>query len=689
MILCLNCMQTTESRVSNFCEHCGNPFTEISSPQHHLRAGTYLCNGKYIVGKAIGEGGFGITYIGRDTNLELRVAIKEYYLSGYVARDMTNNTISSISASGKDDTEAIFRRGRDSFHDEARLLARLSGQAGIVNVRDFFRENNTVYIVMEYLAGNTLKQILKSGKRFTEGEIKELLYPVINSLTKIHRESLLHRDISPDNIMIVDGQAKLIDFGAARGYASAANRSSSIIVKPGYAPIEQYGTKREQGPWTDIYALCATIYRCITGKVPDIATDRVVSDELKTPSELGIAVSPEFERILMKGMSVLKKNRYQYVEELMQDLYGIVPQKPQSALPIQPFTPNSTPTANHISQPVVTNSKPLHVTAQQPDRTRNNSVSQQSQRIDTQNNKVISNINAAIAVPVVGELFPRAVLHTVGAKITSMRWMEGDAPTRDATFSEGRFYGLIITISPEDGHEFAEDITASIGGIAAEIRTNPNGTITLVRNGIIPIISGAPVTAANVTAVQKNSGKRLTPLILVTAVVAVCMIAAIFYFNALTAARNDLSNPIICVDGDYYEMPLKVSDMLDKGWELADSERNGYIDAKSSRYVGFKTAADLTVSRMVTNNTNKEIECEDGLIYTHNIIKSDEIPMTVAGIGIGTKESELKERLSGVEYTGNSTSVFDTYKVLSKNDGYVEIFVKDGVVDRIEIKKYQ
>lgn len=315
---CVFCMAQIED-ADNPCPVCGK-ISSMSVPAHHLMPGTML-NNKFYVGTALGEGGFGITYIGRDTKLDMKVAIKEFYPNGYVNR---SNTISPrVNDSVSEDRKEFFEKGRERFLKEARILAKFSGEPGIVDVRDFFEENNTAYIIMEYLDGVDLKDYLKQKGTLTPDQTIRLLMPVMMSLKKVHAQGLIHRDISPDNIMLVEDKVKLLDFGAARNVSAAANKSLSVMLKPGYAPEEQYRSKGNQGPWTDVYALCATMYKCITGVTPDDATQRVFSDEVKAPSALGIEISEEIESAIMRGMSVQQKDRYQSIDDLLRGLQGI------------------------------------------------------------------------------------------------------------------------------------------------------------------------------------------------------------------------------------------------------------------------------------------------------------------------------------------------------------------------------
>ena len=318
MKYCNFCMAEIDDS-ADVCPVCSKS-TEYELPVHHLAPGTLLSN-KYYVGASLGEGGFGITYIGMDTKLEMKVAIKEYYPNGYASR--ANTAGMSVSCGTNESRKDFFEKGKERFLREARVLAKFSGEPGVVDVRDFFEENNTAYIVMEYLDGETLKSYLKRNGTMAPDKAVEMLMPVMLSLKKVHDQGLIHRDISPDNIMLVGKQVKLLDFGAARNVSGVANKSLSVMLKPGYAPEEQYRSKGDQGPWTDIYALCATIYKCVTGVTPDDSTQRVFSDEVKTPSAMGVKISPVTEHAIMKGLSVLKRDRYQNIDELLNGFKGV------------------------------------------------------------------------------------------------------------------------------------------------------------------------------------------------------------------------------------------------------------------------------------------------------------------------------------------------------------------------------
>ena len=284
-----------------------------------LRKGTRLI-GRYTVEGVLGQGGFGITYLGMDELHKKKVAIKEFFPQGIVTRNIEYEDTVTVTLVGEKEN---YDKGKERFLKEAQTMAMFSKDKGIVKALDFFEINNTAYIVMEYLEGVTLKQYLRENERIDAEDLVELLVPLIEALDEIHSQGLIHRDISPDNIMVLpDGRIKLMDFGAARDYTEFGEKSLSIVLKPGYAPPEQYQTHGVQGPWTDIYALCATMYKCITGENPPDAIDRLVDDHLKKISAFGFTVSPQIEEAIIKGMSVAAKDRYQNVGDFCEDLYG-------------------------------------------------------------------------------------------------------------------------------------------------------------------------------------------------------------------------------------------------------------------------------------------------------------------------------------------------------------------------------
>lgn len=305
---CYSCMNEIDG---NFCPYCKKENT-ADSVAYRLKPGTIL-NKKFLVGNSIGEGGFGITYIGRDLTLDRRVAVKEYFPNGYVNR---NNNVSQLVSATTDNQVSFFKKGLENFLEEARKIAKLMNVSGIVDVREYFEENGTAYIIMEYLDGINLSVYLRQNGVFKPETIFQLMLPITYSLQKMHDEGIIHRDISPDNIMYLsDGTLKLTDFGSAR-YFSNAQKEMSVVVKQGYAPEEQYSKNGDQGPWTDVYGLCATMYRCITGKIPVDAIDRIKNDTLQTPTELGIQMPEPMQITLMYGLAVFKNDRCKSMQEL-------------------------------------------------------------------------------------------------------------------------------------------------------------------------------------------------------------------------------------------------------------------------------------------------------------------------------------------------------------------------------------
>lgn len=287
---------------------------EADSALHLLPAGTVLDN-RYRVVRSLGEGGFGITYLGHNIVLDRPIAIKEFYPKGYASRVVTQSLAVTIIDTTKN---AYFAKWRGRVRDEARMLAKFDNLPGIVNVYDYFEQNATAYIVMEYLDGITLKHYVEKNGPMEMTPFFKSLIPVLRSLSKIHEQGLIHRDISPDNIMLMeDGYLKLYDFGAAKEYSEATQSTYSVVIKPHFAPEEQYRSKGKQGPWTDVYSICATIYYAITGVVPDDSLERVYDDKLKRPSELGVDISPKIENVLLKGMNVRSTDRYDSVIPLV------------------------------------------------------------------------------------------------------------------------------------------------------------------------------------------------------------------------------------------------------------------------------------------------------------------------------------------------------------------------------------
>ena len=357
---CIYCMTGAYDSVSGICPVCHHD-REYQNADHQLSVGSVL-GGRYLVGRALGQGGFGVTYIGWDMHKSEKIAIKEYFPSGCAARKRDNYTLSPY-----DDSESrnIYEAGKNRFLDEAKRLKEINDVANVVRVSAFFAENNTAYIIMDYVDGITFKKYLfDRGGKTSLTDALEKLHPVVTALSQIHKKNMLHRDISPDNIILSPLGAVLIDFGAAREYSFETPTSKTINVKTGYAPMEQYDTHGKQGPWTDVFAFASTIYRAVTGILPANAIKRSEnSDELRLPHELNPDVNPAEEAVLLKGMEIDIQKRYQDIDSFYRDLIaahatpGFVPtaertpkikktKEKANQVPNQTFNPSFNPTLN-------------------------------------------------------------------------------------------------------------------------------------------------------------------------------------------------------------------------------------------------------------------------------------------------------------------------------------------------------
>jgi len=313
--ICLYCFGTLNAERE--CEECRRKADDSPSPLHHLPLRTVLYE-RYLIGKSLGEGGFGITYFAWDTATGEPVAIKEYYPTSYVTRVPKANQVilnSKINSSASS-------RGLKRFVDEARTMSKLKNLPGIVTVLSHFFANGTAYIVMEYLDGISLKKHLIRKEKLTVVEALKIMRPIIESMAKMHELGIVHRDISPDNIIMTKKKTvKLIDFGAAK-QSNLDGKTLSIVLKQGFAPEEQYRSYGEQGPWTDIYALGVTIYYAITGRMPPESIQRMYKDNIVKPSELGVIITEQQERSLMKSLTVNAKYRYRECGQMLKGLYG-------------------------------------------------------------------------------------------------------------------------------------------------------------------------------------------------------------------------------------------------------------------------------------------------------------------------------------------------------------------------------
>ena len=319
LIRCLGCMQRYEDDQRK-CPYCGYVRGTAPEEAYHIRPGTILSK-RYLIGRVLGFGGFGVTYIGYDMTLDKVVAVKEY-LPGEFATRMPHQTRLTIYPGEKQEQ---FSAGKEKFLDESRKMVRFQHVPEVVHVFDCFEENGTAYIVMEYLEGESLKQKLERDGRMTVEEALPIILDVLHALEAVHAEGILHRDVAPDNICLTkDGRVKLLDFGAARFATTTHSRSLTVLIKPGYAPEEQYRSRGDQGTWTDVYATAATFYRMITGITPDDALERAARDMLRPPSKCGVKIGPNTENAIMNALNVKVQGRTQTAKDFENDLMANV-----------------------------------------------------------------------------------------------------------------------------------------------------------------------------------------------------------------------------------------------------------------------------------------------------------------------------------------------------------------------------
>ena len=300
------------------CKNCGLNHSNYTLEAGLLVPGTIL-EGKYVIGKLLGRGGFGATYLAFCASTERVVAIKEYFPVGISYREPGQLNVNVISQEKK----SVFDKGAKRFFEEAQTISRFNSSENIVSVYEFFYANNTVYYAMEYLDGVDLKKyILQKGGRLSEQEVIKIAKAVCNALMLVHSTQILHRDIAPDNIfMCRNGMIKLIDFGAAKQVVSDAQQGYSVVLKQGFAPVEQYASNGKQGVWTDIYALGATMYYMLTGSVPP---DAMTLSDTGVRFDPSLRISDNLVWIVGRCLEFKIENRFQSVFELSGALDNLV-----------------------------------------------------------------------------------------------------------------------------------------------------------------------------------------------------------------------------------------------------------------------------------------------------------------------------------------------------------------------------
>ena len=329
--LCYNCFSQRESPEGP-CPYCGFDLAENTKKfPVALRAGTVL-NNRYIVGRVLGQGGFGITYLAFDTQLQTKVAVKEY-MPNDIATRIEGATVSVAMDTKKDD----FTYGAERFQEEARTLAKFIGHPNIAGVSSYFDANDTSYFVMDYIEGISFKSYIgNAGGRVSVDEALNIMIPVLRALTAVHQEGFIHRDVTPDNIYISkDGNVKLLDFGSARYSIGDKSKSLDVILKVGYAPKEQYIRRGRQGPYTDVYSCAACLYAALTGVLPPESLERLDQDELVPVSQAGIEIPEWLDRAILKGLAVQPEDRFQSAAEFLDAIENQIAVEVPGAAPVQ------------------------------------------------------------------------------------------------------------------------------------------------------------------------------------------------------------------------------------------------------------------------------------------------------------------------------------------------------------------
>lgn len=326
MTYCMGCMKAFPKGKDkrSTCPLCGFSLESYDRAPRCIRLGSILKE-RYLIGRVLGEGSFGITYIGRDMLLDQIVAIKEYFPINHVSRDMleeesdTGNTVYVYAG----DEDESYKNGLEKFYNEAKILAKFHGIAGVVSVINFFYANGTAYLVMEYVDGITLKEYIKEHGPIAGERVLQMIHPVIKALSAIHKTGIIHRDISPDNILVNQKEELvLIDFGSARAERQTMTQSMTVLFKRGYTPEEQYRGRGNWGAWSDVYSLCATMYFMLTGIVPNESIERMIHDDIKLLRDMPhIRLSATEEDAIMRGMAVKANRRFQSMESLEAALY--------------------------------------------------------------------------------------------------------------------------------------------------------------------------------------------------------------------------------------------------------------------------------------------------------------------------------------------------------------------------------
>lgn len=313
---CPNCFKPLNGQKT--CVYCNFNYENQKTYNGALEPFTVL-NNKYIVGRVLGRGGFGITYKVKDISRNIFYAVKEYMPSEYSSRSDGTKTVKPFADKK---SQYVFKHGKEKYVEEARTLIKLKNDPIVVDILDYFEENNTAYLVMEFLDGTDLRGMAKkNGGKIDPDFAKNVFVIVASSLVEIHKKNILHRDLSPENIFITKNEdIKLIDFGSARSFVSTQNKGMSILLKQGFAPPEQYSVEGPHGPWSDVYALCATFYHLVSGKKLIDALFLYRGEHQPSLFELGCPVTKRTSDVIQKGMALDYKKRYKDFMQLLNEI---------------------------------------------------------------------------------------------------------------------------------------------------------------------------------------------------------------------------------------------------------------------------------------------------------------------------------------------------------------------------------
>ncbi len=326
-LLCSGCFAPIKKEP---CKKCGFSEESCSADNIALPCGAILM-GNFLIGSVIGKGGFGITYRAYDVKYDKVIAIKEYFPIELAVREPDGT---GLMVRDRKSAE-IFKHGMEKFYNEASFVANFSNNPNIVRVYQFFYENNTAYFTMEYLSGMTLKDYVSRCGTITAGQAVNIADKVANALCEAHKANVLHRDVSPDNIMLCrDGSIKLLDFGAARQVFPEGSQLLSVVLKPGFAPLEQYMRRGKQGEWTDIYSLGASLYYALTKQIPENPQSRFEDDSDMENNKYN--VQPDLWAVIYKAMMIRYADRYQSTAEFRSELANIPIRRQEVKIPKDP-----------------------------------------------------------------------------------------------------------------------------------------------------------------------------------------------------------------------------------------------------------------------------------------------------------------------------------------------------------------